>query len=188
MDTLETDRLLLRKWQGEDADPFTAINQDPKVIEFLRGPMTYEQVVAFMAAANQHIEKHGYGLWAATLKTTQALIGFIGLSIPAFEAHFTPCVEIGWRLGSAFWGKGYATEGAKAVLQAGFETFDLNEIVSFTTYRNLRSIHVMEKIGLQRDREGDFDYPLLDKAHPLVAHVLYRLSQQDYLKKIKLKN
>ena len=101
--------------------------------------------------------------------------------IPSFEAHFTPAIEIGWRLGSQFWNNGYATEAANAVLKYAFENLNLNEIVSFTTVENIRSRRVMEKIGLHRNLQDDFDHPKLDKSHALCRHVLYRILKDEYL-------
>ena len=106
-----------------------------------------------------------------------AFAGFIGLSRPPFEAHFTPCVEIGWRLALEHWGRGYATEGARAALQLGFEELGLEEILSYTVPGNLRSRRVMERIGMVHDAAGDFDHPSLPKGHALERHVLYRISR-----------
>ena len=111
---IETERLILRTWKKEDADAYFQINQDQKVIEFLCGPLTMEQVNDFIPAVNNHQDKRGYTLWAACLKETGEFMGFIGLNYTDWEASFTPAIEVGWRLGSQYWGKGYATEGAKA--------------------------------------------------------------------------
>jgi RimJ/RimL family protein N-acetyltransferase len=169
--------------------PYFNINNDPKVIEFLRGPLTIEQVNDFIPAVNKHQDSLGYTLWATELKKNGALIGFIGFNNPDFfspsNLPFSPCVEIGWRLGSQYWGQGYATEGAKACLAYGFNTLDLAEVVSFTVPQNTRSIHVMEKIGLSRDISGDFFHPMLSREHPLSKHILYRLKKDAYLKGVK---
>src|SRR3990167_2232368 len=167
MKILETERLILRTWKKEDAEVYFQINQNPKVIEFLGGPLTREQIYDFIPAVNKHQEKQGYTLWAVELKETGELIGFIGLNYIDWEAHFTPAVEVGWRLGSQYWGNGYATEGAKAALDYGFKQCGLKEIVSFTVPANVRSIRVMEKIGLKRDMNGDFAHPKLSADHPL---------------------
>ncbi len=177
---IETERLILRTWQKQDADAYFHINQDPKVIEFLRGPLTIEQVNDFIPAVNSHQDKYGYTLWAACLKETDQLMGFIGLNYTDWEASFTPAVEVGWRLGSQFWGNGYATEGAKACLEYGFKKCGLKEIVSFTAPANLRSLRVIEKIGLKRDLNGDFAHPKLSTDHPLSQHILYRLTADKY--------
>lgn len=175
MKIIETDRLILRTWKKEDADSYCRINQDPKVIEFLRGPLSTGEVNDFIVAVNIHQEKHGYSLWAAELKETSELMGFIGLNYTDFKAHFTPAVEVGWRLGSEFWGNGYATEGAKASLEFGFNTIGLKEIVSFTVPKNVRSLNVMNKIGMHQDLSGTFTHPKLPLDHPLSEHVLYRI-------------
>jgi RimJ/RimL family protein N-acetyltransferase len=176
----ETKRLILRTWKPEDANAYFKINQDPQVIELLQGPLTMEQVNDFINSANKHQAKHGYALWAVELKQTGELLGFIGLKYTAWDAHFTPAVEIGWRLGSQHWGMGYATEGAKAALAYGFKRCGLKEIVSFTVTANVRSMRVMEKIGLKRDIDGDFAHPKLPVEHHLSRHILYRLSVMDY--------
>lgn len=177
---IETARLILRTWKNEDANAYYQINQDPKVIELLRGPLTLEQVNDFISAVNKQQEKHGYTLWAVELKETGKFIGFIGLNYPDWKSHFTPAVEVAWRLGSQYWGKGYATEGAKASLDYGFKQCGLKEIVSFTVPANIRSIRVMEKIGLKRDLNGDFAHPKLPANHPLSQHILYRLTVDEY--------
>lgn len=178
---IETERLILRTWEQKDAEPYFHINQDPKVLEFLRGPLTMQQINDFIPAVNQHQEKHGYTLWATELKETGQLIGFVGLNYTDWPAPFTPAVEIGWRLGSQYWQKGYATEAAKASLDYGFKKCKLQEIVSFTVPANIRSIRVMEKIGLKRDWNGDFSHPKLPIDHQLSLHVLYRLKATEYL-------
>lgn len=180
MNTIETNRLILREWQEEDLEAFARINQDPQVMEHFPALLSIEETAAFIERINQHFRKHGFGLWAVVLKESEELIGFVGLNIPSFEAHFTPCVEIGWRLASQHWGKGYATEAAKAVLKTGFKKYGLKEIVSFTVPANKRSIRIMEKIGMVRDPKDDFEHPKLPKDHPLLVHVLYRISSLNY--------
>jgi RimJ/RimL family protein N-acetyltransferase len=177
MNIIETKRLILRTWKEEDAEAYYRINQDPNVIEFLPGPLTMEAVREFIIAMNQAFTKTKYTLWAAEEKSSGKLIGFIGLTPIPWEASFTPCIEIGWRLGSEYWNNGYATEGAKAVLDYGFNQCDLKEIVSITVPKNIRSIRVMEKIGLQRDLHNDFAHPKLPKDHRLSQHVLYRIQR-----------
>src|SRR5579872_4614167 len=136
MKVIETERLILRTWQDGDIDEYYRINQDSKVTEFLRGPLTMQEVKDFIAFVNQQFDKIGYTLWAAEEKSSGKLMGFIGLDPLKWEAPFGPCVEVGWRLGSEYWGKGYATEGATAALEYGFNVCDLQEIVSFTVPAN----------------------------------------------------
>src|SRR3990167_11433849 len=145
MNVIETPRLILRTWREEDAEPYYCINQDPKVIKFLFGPLTKQEVQDFIAFVNQQFDQIGYTLWAAEEKSSGKFMGFIGIYPLKWEAPFGPAIEIGWRLGSEFWNKGYATEGAKAVLNYGFNQCRLKEIVSFTALVNVRSIRIMEK-------------------------------------------
>jgi len=124
--------------------------------------------------------EHGFGLWAVEVVGVAPFIGYVGLSIPRFEAHFTPAVEVGWRLASAYWGQGYATEGARAALEAGFTQFGLKEIVSFTVPATARSRRVMERIGMTHDPADDFDHPRLAEGDPLHRHVLYRIGRAQW--------
>ncbi len=171
---IETPRLLLRAWREKDLAPFAALNADPRVMEYFPSILTRAESDALAARIAEHFDQHGFGVWAAELRATGEFVGFIGLNIPGFSAHFTPCVEIGWRLAFEHWGRGLATEGARAVLGQAFTTLRLPEVVSFTTAANLRSRRVMEKIGMERDPQDDFDHPLLERGHPLRPHVLYR--------------
>lgn len=179
---LETERLFLRTWEEKDIEPYFLMNQNPKVIEYLMGPMTMEQVKGFAELQNIQQKERNYSLWAVELKSSGEFIGFIGLKYTDWEAHFTPAVEVGWRLDSKYWGNGYAPEGAKACLDYGFNKIGLEEIVSLTTPANVNSIKVMEKIGLERDLNGDFKRPLPEKYQLLSQHVLYRLKKESYLK------
>ncbi|MEX2027016.1 MAG: GNAT family N-acetyltransferase [Pirellulaceae bacterium] len=174
---LRTDRLLLRHWRPEDREPFAALNADPRVVEFLPGPLSRAESDERAARFEAHLEEHSFGLWAVEVVGVVPFAGFIGLSIPRFEAPFMPCVEIGWRLAAEHWGRGYATEGARAALAFGFERLSLDEIVSFTVPDNVRSRRVMEKIGMTRSSDDDFDHPLLPEGHRLRRHVLYRLAR-----------
>ena len=135
---------------------------------------------AMIERFKQHYGEHGFSLYAVELKATHEFIGWTGLLIPSFEAHFTPAVEIGWRLASSHWNQGYATEAARAVLHYAFTELNLNEIVSFTVVNNKASRRIMEKIGLHHNPQDDFDHPNLEKTSPLCRHVLYRLTRQKY--------
>ncbi len=172
---LETARLRLRNWQPSDREPFAQINADPRVMEFFPKRLTREESDAMIDRIEDHFRSKGFGLYAAELRDDGRFIGYIGLHTPTFEAHFTPCVEIGWRLASDVWGQGLATEGARAVVRHAFEKLKLNEIVSFTVPANQRSVRVMDKIGMTRDAADDFEHPSLPAGHPLRRHVLYRL-------------
>jgi len=166
-----------------DAEAYFLINQDPQVIEFLRGSLTMQQVCDFILAANKHQDELGYTLFAAELKESEQLIGFIGLCHTDyfFPEYGTSAVEVGWRLGSQYWNKGYATEGAKACLEYGWNRVGLSEIIAFTVPANLRSLRVMERIGMIRDLNGDFAHPKLEPDHRLSKHVLYRIQDRQSL-------
>jgi len=153
------------------------MNADPRVMHYLPGPLSREDSDRFIGQIDAHFDRHGFGLWAVEVPELVPFAGFIGLSIPAFDAHFTPCVEIGWRLAAGQWGRGYATEGARAVLSFGFETLQLGEIVSFTVPDNLRSRRVMERIGMAYNPADDFDYPVRAGGPPPRRHVLYRVKR-----------
>ena len=175
MSTIETTRLLLREWRDGDVAPFYAMGQDSRVMEHFPNLWSMEMVTTFIKCMSVQLLEKNYTLWAVEEKESHQFIGFIGLNCPLWEAHFTPCVEIGWRLAAFAWGNDYATEGAKAVLDYGFNTLKLEEIVAFTSSANVRSIRVMEKIGMRRDLKGDFFHPLLEPTHRVAQHILFRI-------------
>jgi RimJ/RimL family protein N-acetyltransferase len=177
---LRTDRLCLRRWLLDDRVPFARLNSDPRVVEFLRGILSGEESDALADRIEAHFQRHGFGLWAVEIPGITQFAGFIGLSIPRFEARFTPCIEIGWRLGAEHWNRGYATEGARAALAFGFNSIQVEEIVSFTVPGNVRSRRVMEKIGMTHSASDDFEHPLLPEGHPLRRHVLYKLGRAEF--------
>jgi RimJ/RimL family protein N-acetyltransferase len=172
---LRTERLWLRRWLPEDREAFAGMNADPRVMEFFPGTLSRAESDARVDRFEAHFEERGFGSWAVEIPGITKFAGFIGLAVPRFDAHFTPCVEVGWRLAAAHWNQGYATEGARAALAFGFDSLQLPEIVSFTVPANVRSRRVMEKIGMAHAPSEDFDHPLLSEGHPLRRHVLYRL-------------
>jgi RimJ/RimL family protein N-acetyltransferase len=155
--------------------PFAALNADPRVMEFFPAVLSRAETEARVARIRNQFERNGFGLWALEVPGTADFIGFAGLGIPQFEAPFTPCVEIGWRLAFEHWGHGYATEAARAALDFGFGKLQLEQIVSFTVPANVRSRRVMERLGMTHSPTEDFDHPLVAEGHPLRRHVLYRL-------------
>jgi len=171
-------RVLLRGWRGDDLDRFAALNADVQVTEFLAGPRTREASAQMIARLQADIDARGWGLWAVDLGGR--CIGFTGITRPRFEAPFTPCVEVGWRLARHAWGQGYATEAAGLALAHGFVALGLPEIVAFTAVGNERSRRVMDRLGMRHRAADDFDHPGLP-GHPLQRHVLYRLSRDEYL-------
>jgi RimJ/RimL family protein N-acetyltransferase len=172
---IRTQRLRLRHWTPADRAPFARLNADPQVMEHMPGPLSRADSDASAQRIADHFDQHGFGLWAVEIPGVTPFAGFVGLSVPRFEAPFTPCVEIGWRLAHEHWGAGFATEGAQAAAGFAFAQLGLTEIVSFTVPGNLRSRRVMERIGMTRRPDDDFDHPALPDGHPLRRHVLYRL-------------
>jgi RimJ/RimL family protein N-acetyltransferase len=172
---LGTDRLLLRRWREQDLEPFAALNADPEAMRYFPSPMTRDQSDALAVRADAAIKQRGWGLWAVEVVGRAPFVGFVGLNEAGFEAHFTPAVEVGWRLAPAAWGNGYATEAAQAAIAYGFQTARLDEIVSFTSTVNERSRRVMERLGMRHDPRDDFDHPAIADG-PLRRHVLYRIA------------
>jgi ribosomal-protein-alanine N-acetyltransferase len=173
----ETERLLLRRWLPSDREPFAALNADARVMEFFPSVLTREQSDAFVDRIEAAFDELDYGLWAIEIKATGTFIGFTGLVLQTFPAHFTPAVEVGWRLAQSSWGNGYASEAAIAALDYGFKTIELEEIVSMTAAKNVRSQRVMQRIGMSRDESDDFLHPNLPTGSPLRPHVLYRIAK-----------
>lgn len=177
VETIRTERLVLRRWRDEDVEPFAAMNADPRVMEFFPKLATREETAAMVGRLRAHFEAHGFAMWALELPGIEPFIGFAGLVHVSFEAPFTPAVELGWRLAHAHWGRGYATEAARAALRVGFERVGLREIVAFAAAGNRRSTRVMEKLGMTRDPAGDFDHPRSPPDSPHQRHVLYRIAR-----------
>ena len=155
---IETERLLLRAWQPSDEAPFAALNADPDVTRYLRGPMRRDESDELLARIRDHWQQHGFGLYAVEVKESGAFAGFVGLAIPSFLPDVLPAVEVGWRLSREHWGHGYATEGARASLRHGFEELELRQIISIIDPRNAASVRVAERLGMTRGR---------DRIHPV---------------------
>lgn len=172
---MTTDRLILRRWRESDREPFARLNADARVMEFMPGILSVQESNMLADRIEAHFQQHGFGLYAAELRSSGSFIGFVGLSVPSFQAAFTPCVEIGWRLAAAYWKQGLATEGAREIARYGFEILGVPELVSFTVPANTRSIRVMKKLGMSNNPQDDFDHPRLPVGHPLRRHVLYRV-------------
>lgn len=183
---IRTERLRLRPFHARDQPALAALNADPRVMEFLSGVLTREQSDALAARILAHAATHGFGPWTievmgevpGEVPGRADFVGLVALMIPAFQAAFTPCVEIAWRLSASHWGHGYATEAAQAALRHGFMDLGLPEIVAFTVPANVRSRRVMERLGMQRDAAADFLHPNLPEGDPLRPHVLYRLTRK----------
>ncbi|MEJ5943957.1 GNAT family N-acetyltransferase [Pseudokineococcus basanitobsidens] len=180
---LRTERLLLRRWRAQDRELFAALTADPLVMEHFPAPLERDASDALVDRADAHLAEHGWGLWAVEVAAGEdagRLAGFTGLAVPRFEAAFTPCVEVGWRLARWAWGRGYATEAGRAALRVAFEDVGLDEVVSFTATTNERSRAVMGRLGMSRDPAEDFDHPALPDGHRLRRHVLHRLREESW--------
>lgn len=173
---LHAERVVLRGWRADDLAPFASLNADPRVMEHYPATLTRVQSDTFVREriVPQFAER-GFGLWAVEVPGVAPFIGYVGLQVVTFQAHFTPCVEIDWRLAFPFWGRGFATEAARAAVTLGFTEAGLEEIVSFTVPANRRSIAVMERLEMRY--HGEFEHPDLPSGHLLRTHVLYRLSR-----------
>jgi ribosomal-protein-alanine N-acetyltransferase len=176
-----TERLLLRGWQNSDRRAFAAMNADLDVMRHFPSTLRTEQSDEMVDRHMQHWSERGYGLWAVQRLDNDEFIGFVGLHAPSFQAHFTPCVEVGWRLAHAHWGNGFAPEAALEALAFAFSEVSLpgDEVVSFTTAGNTNSRRVMEKLGLRRDPADDFDHPALTHWEGR-RHVLYRMHRSQW--------
>ena len=186
---LATERLILRTWQPSDLPLMAAIGADPLVMEHFPSTQDLNETKIFLERMTEQYKKFGYTIYAVELKDTHEFIGSIGLNnitftIPCLASIKSPHVEIGWRLAAKYWGKGYASEAALAVLNHAFSELNIPEIFSFTATTNLKSQRVMEKIGLHHAEEDDFNHPKLEKSSPLCRHVLYRLTNEEYLEKM----
>jgi RimJ/RimL family protein N-acetyltransferase len=180
MTELHTDRLILRHWQPEDREPFAALNDDHDVMAHFPSHLTREQSDAMADRIATFLAERGWGLWAVEVADTGEFIGFTGLSVPRFEAAFTPCVEVGWRLARSSWGQGYATEAARASVAHGFGPLGLDEIIAMVVPDNARSQGVMRKLGMTRDKDADFDHPLIPEGSPVRRHGLYRITARTW--------
>lgn len=179
MTILTTKRLVLRPWKAGDLESFAKLNADPRVMEYFPSVLSPVESDELGKRISSKIEEQGWGMWAASVPGVSDFIGFIGLAKVLFEAHFTPAVEIGWRLAFDHWGNGYATEGAEAALHYGVKVLDLPEIVALTAVQNRRSRRVMEKLGMHCNRQDDFEHPRVPVGNPLRKQVLYRIKKNE---------
>lgn len=168
---IETERLLLRRWQEQDLEVFIHMNQDAEVMRYFPNTQDTAQTVQFYEKIVQEFAEYGYGLYAAEEKSSGKFIGFIGFHRADLAVDFCPCIEIGWRLDKQYWGRGYATEGAKACLKHGFEKLCFDQVYSFTSIENIASQRVMQKLGLQLKQY--FAHPQVPENHSLKPHVCY---------------
>ncbi len=183
-ETLETDRLYLRQWRKTDLKPFAQMNSSKDVMQYFPKRLSEEESDAMASKCLSLIEEKGWGFWAVSLKSNDTFIGFVGLNQPQQNLPFSPCVEIGWRLGKEFWGYGYATEAANACLKFAFEELKLDEVVSFTAKINERSQRVMKRLEME-DTRKNFYHPALEVTDRLAEHVLYKVTRKKWMKTAK---
>jgi len=164
----------LRRVATNDAPAFSEMNADPRVMKFFPHPWSLEESRAALEEIELGFAQRGFGIYA--LECEEEFAGIVGLSVPTFDASFTPCVEILWRLLPRFWGRGLASEAGVAVLKMAFQTLRMPEVVAFAAVGNVRSIRVMERIGMEWDRQKYFDHPAVTDIR-LQRHVLYRATQ-----------
>lgn len=175
---LQTPRLILRDWSTSDNEPFAQMNADPVVMEHYPYLMSREQSDAFVERIKTHLQERGYGLYAVEEKASGDFLGYVGMQYVNFAESFTPCNEIGWRLRKECWNQGYATEAAIACLKHAFDDLGFEEVHSFTSFFNLPSQRVMQKIGMSPI--GSFEHPKVSEDSHLRMHALYRILKQDF--------
>jgi ribosomal-protein-alanine N-acetyltransferase len=176
---LTTPRLWLRQWRADDLVPFAELNADPEAMRYFPATLTRAQSDEFAAWARATMSWQGWGLWAVEVPGVAPFIGLVGLNRPSFEAHFTPTIEVGWRLCRRHWGHGYASEAAAASLSFAFDQLHCPEVVAFTSTINERSIRVMRRLGMTNDPADDFDHPRVPDG-PLRRHVLFRMRREQW--------
>lgn len=178
--TLSTDRLILREWRDSDLPSLYQMVSDPDVMEFFPSVLSEIEAQDFLKTIQDKMHQYSWGMWACELKSTQEVIGFVGLNIPQDDFDFNPCVEIGWRLRKEFWHQGLAQEAAREVLKFGFTELNLDKIVAFTTVTNIPSQALMQRLNMIKN-EKHFNHPRLAEDHPLAEHVLYELTKDSWL-------
>lgn len=174
---IETERLILRRWEDRDRAPFHAMCSDPRVMEHLGPLLSREEADAVIDRLNGWQDSLGYCFWAAERKADGVLLGFCGLKPGAEETPIEGQIEIGWRFGFHHWGQGYAHEAAQASLTWAWENLGADEVVAITNPGNIRSWTLMERLGMQRDPAGNFEHPKVPEGSPLRPHITYRASR-----------
>ena len=168
-----SDRLGFRNWESSDVEILSTINSDSKVMEFFPSTQTRDQTLSFIERMQVQFSEKGFCYFAVDKIQTNELIGFIGINIQTFESDFTPCIDIGWRLSSNEWNKGFATEGAKRCLDFAFSTLSISKIYSITPKVNLKSERIMIKLGMKKVK--NFIFPALQEDERLRECVLYEI-------------
>ena len=173
---ITTPRLILRSWQDSDRAPFNAMGRDPGVMQHLGPLQTGCETDAVIDRLSAVEAATGHTFWAIERSEDTQFLGFCGLKIaPENIPGIAGAIEIGWRLRSDCWGKGYAREAAQASLDWGWANLPTDRIIAITTPANHRSQGLMLRLGMVRRRDLDFDHPALAKYDPLRPHVTYEI-------------
>lgn len=171
---IETERLILRGWTDADVQAWADMNADPRVMEFFPATIPREQSLESAHRLRKELEERGYGWFVMERKAQPGFSGVLAICEVQWEAPFQPRREIGWRLPVHAWGHGYATEGARALLDFASGELRWPEVVAFTAKINERSQRVMQRLGMTHDPREDFQHPRVPEGHPIRHHVLYR--------------
>lgn len=176
---IQTSRLLLRQWKQADYPHLAKLNADPIVMEYYPNTLTEAESSAMADKLHSLLLERSWGFWAVEIIETKQFIGFVGLHKPTYDLPVTPCIEVGWRLAKEYWGKGYATEAARAALKFAFEELHLSDVYSFTSVSNKKSWAVMERLGLQ-NTHTNFEHPIIPEGNSLREHVLYKITMEQF--------
>lgn len=168
-----SERLGFRAWYPTDLEAMSAINSDQEVMRYFESTISKAETQAFMNRMNRELKETGHCYFAVDILQSETLIGCIGLSTKSFEADFTPCIDIGWRLGAEFWGKGYASEGAKKCLEYAFSKLKIERVFAITPLINTPSVRVMQKIGMTE--HSVFIHPSLKETGALNPCLAYQV-------------
>lgn len=177
---LRTSRLLLRQWKDSDADPWAAMNADPKVRQYFPKVLAREDALGEMDRIRAGIAQRGWGMWAMEIPGVMPFAGFVGINAPGFPAPWQPAVEIGWRLPVDAWGKGYATEAAEASLYFAFEHLRLPQVIALSVVPNKPSHAVMERLGMKRWHGVEFDHPRVPADWHLKRHIVHLMTRKTW--------
>ena len=169
-------KVKIRQWKGSDFESFALMNSDPEVMQYLN-PLTKADSKQLFDYIQGEIDSYGWGICAVEVDSVFA--GMVGLHVPKWEATFTPCVEALWRFRKEFWGRGLAYEAASQAIEYGFTKASLEEIVTFTTPSNNRSIRLIERLGFSRDTQHDFEHPEVSEESSHRSHVFYRINKSE---------
>lgn len=177
---IRTDRLVLRRWREEDVGPYAALQADPLVRRFFLKLMSPEESAADAERFAGGFDRDGYSFWVVE-RPGAPFMGIAGVRKITQDMPFRPLVDVGWLFTAPHWGQGYATEAASAALRDVFTRADLDEVVAYTTHRNVPSQRVMQRLGMTTSADENFTHPLVPIDHPLQPHVLYRLTRAGFL-------